>query len=237
MAEAYFGERKDLDEMIEAFGRMAEQVQALRPHVLDAAARMDCLLLDRETANSFYQAIGVDSSRMSLPAQKPRPIFPKLPFAFTGHGRYERCVFRVYDLFHSVADEYLNGRHFDDPEYKGRKRLTPHYLRIKSLAEHLNVEIDKVNQRSVCGALQYVKNMDPEHARQERLMGDTDCRGDALNRDLQFVRIDFEALQLLEIPDLPPLYKVKAVLKTFCSRVYEHRRDEAIQAMQRLVES
>lgn len=236
MAEAYFGERKDLEELIEAYGRMTEDVRALGPRLFEAVARLHRLLLDRETAEAFYAALGVDPAAMPFPDDPPRPFFDRLPFAFTAQGRYERCVFRVYDLLHQEADVYLNGRYFVDPEQGKRKRLTPHYVRVKALADHLNAEIDKINRRSVTGALQYVKNMDPDHARQERLMGDTDSQGETLNHDMEFVPIDFAGIGLPVVPELPPLYKVKEKIKAFCGRVWALRREEAVRAMESLLE-
>jgi len=67
-------------------------------------------------------------------------------------------------------------------------------------------------------------------------MGDTDCQGESLNHDLEFVPIDFEAIGLPVVPDLPPLYKVKEKIKDFCGRVWATRREEAVQAMESLLE-
>jgi len=237
MAETYFGARKDLEQMIEAFGRWVEELRTHGPKLFQAAARLHRLLLDKDTARDFYIALDVVPSCIPFPDEPPRPFFDKLPMALTLLGRYERCVFRAYDLFHLAADEYLNGRYFDDPEHKGRKRLTVHYLRLKALAEHLNGEIEKVNRRPVCNALQYVKSMDPVKLQHERLMGDLECGGaEALNRDLLFAPIDFDGLGLPVVQDLPSLYKVKGAIKAFCSSIYPARKDDIRRAMDSLIE-
>ena len=236
MAETYFGARKDVEEMIETFSRWVEELRAHGPRLFEAAARLHRLLLDKDTARDFYIALDVVPSCIPFPDVEPRPFFDKLPFAFTGLGRYERCVFRAYDLFHLVADEYLNGRYYDDPDHKGRKRLTVHYLRLKALAEHINGEIDKVNRQSVGSALQYVKGMDPDHLRQEGLMGDMTSGGNGLDGDLRFTPIDFLGLGLPEVQDLPSLYKVREAIKAFCVRIYPDRKEDILRAMESLVE-
>ncbi|MEF2229521.1 MAG: hypothetical protein V3571_01195 [Pseudodesulfovibrio sp.] len=237
MAEAYFGARKDLEEMIDAFGLWVEELRIHGPKLFEAAARLHRLLLDRETARDFYIALDVVPSCIPFPDEPPRPFFDRLPFAFTTLGRYERCVFKAYELFHLAADEYLNGRYYDDPDQRGRKRLTVHYVRLKALAEHLNGEIDKVNRRSVCNALQYIKSMDPDKMRHERVMGDIECAGgDALNQDLQFAPIDFEGLGLPVVQDLPSLYKVRDAIKAFCADIYPARREDIRRAMDSLIE-
>lgn len=235
MAESYFGARKDVDDMLDVFNIMVHELRQLTPRLSQAAARLHCLLLDRDTAKNFYISLDVVPSCIPYTDEIPRPFFDRLPFAFTGLGRYERCVFRAYDLFQKTVDEYLNGRYYDDPEIKGRKRLTVHYLRIKALVEHINAEIEKVNESPVGGTLQYVKGMDPEQLQRERLMGEPSSGEGGFNNELQFQPLEMAGLELPLVQDLPSLYKVKEPIKDFCRGIYETRKDDVVKAMRFLL--
>ena len=235
MAEAYFGARKDIDDMLEVFGKLTEKLREHGPRLSQAAARLHRLLLDRDTVGEFYAALKLDPESIPYMDEAPTPFFDKLPFAFTGQGRYERCVFRTYDLLQKAVDEYLNGRYFDDPEQPGRKRLTVHYLRLKSMAEYINEEIDRVNGTAVSGALHFIKTMDPEQMQHEGMMGQAVKGTDHIDRDMSFTPIDFEGLGLPVVHELPALYAVREAIKGFCAELHKKRRDDTAEAMRSLL--
>lgn len=236
MAESYFGERKELDDMLHAFQQMAETLKESGPKLHQAAVRLHTLLLDHHTARDFYIALDILPSCIPFPEEPARPFFDSLPFAFTGLGRYERCVFRAYSMFQQVADEYLNGRYISDSDGSGRKRLTVHYIRLKALAEYINSKIDSVNRTmSPSEILRYIKGMDVEQAERERFMGEA-CliEGCALDTDLKFEPLDFEGLDLPVVQDLPRLEIVKPAIKDFCKEIYPSRKQDIKAAMMSL---
>lgn len=235
MAETYFGARKDIDDMLEVFDKMVGTLRQQEPRLSQAAARLHRLLLDRQTAEDFYDTLNVSPSSIPYTDEKPKPFFDKLPFAFTGAGRFERCVFRAYDLLQKEVDEYLNGRYFDDPEQPGRKRLTVHYLRLKTLSEYINQEMERVNKTTVSGALKFIKTMDPEQMQHEGMMGEAVKGADHIDRDMQFTRIDFQGLGLPVVQELPPLYSVRASIKDFCLKLYKKRKEDVAEAMRSLL--
>lgn len=238
MAEAYFGDRKELEEMIDAFHRMVEEFREKGPALYQAAARLHTLLLDRATARAFYIALDIVPSCIPVSDVSARPFFESLPMAFTVLGRYERCVSRAYAILRDVADEYLNGRYYTDSDADGRKRLTVHYIRLKALAEYINDKVDKVNRTmSPSETLRYVKKMDVEQSDRERLIGDA-CLVDgcSLDVDLKFQPIDFEGLKLPLIQDLPRLDQVKPAIREFCRSIYPDRKQDMKDAMNRLLE-
>lgn len=233
MAESYFGDRKNLDNMITAFHETLEKFRLHCPKLSQAAARLHHLLLDRETARDFYIALDIVPSCIPFTDERARPFFDSQPFAFTRYGKYERCVFRAYKLFQGVADEYLNGQYFDDPDRKGRKRLSIHYIRLKALAEFINEEIRRLdNVMSPSGLLRYVKSMDPIQTEREKIMGDA-CliEGCTLDTDLRFTPIDFEGLELPIVQDLPAFTMVKPAIRQFCKGIYPSRKQDIMKAM------
>lgn len=233
MAESYFGARKDLDNMIAAFEAMVIEFKDMVPRLSQAAARLHVLLLDRQTARDFYITLDILPSCIPFTDEAPRPFFDRLPFAFTKLGQYERSVYRAYALFQKVADEYLNGRYYDDPDHPGRKRLTVHYIRLKALAEHINDEVERINSnRSPSGTLRYVKGMDPVQMEKEDILGAA-CLldGCTIDDELNFSPIDFDAIGLPVVQDLPALGKVKGGIKQFCKEIYPSRKKDIAEAM------
>jgi len=238
MAESYFGDRKELDDMLKVFHQMAAALAQSCPKLFMAAARLHTLLLDQRTARDFYIALDILPSCIPFREEEARPFFDSLPFAFTLCGRYERCVFQAYSQLQQIADEYLNGKYYDDPESPGRKRLTVHYIRLKAIAEHINEKVDKINRtRTPSETLRYVKRMDIEQAERESVMGQP-CLTDGcdLDKSLRFKPIDFAALELPVVQDLPRLDLVKPAIKTFCKGVCQLRKKDASRAMHSLLE-
>lgn len=229
MAESYFGARKNLEDMITAFDRMVREFRFMAAKLSRAAATLHRLLLDTDTARDFYIALDILPSCIPFSDGGTSAIdLGPVPFAFTGRGRYAKCVIRAYDRFQKVSDEYLNGRYFDDPEYPGRKRLTIHYLRLRAMAEYINDHVSKVNdQISPTGMLRYVKGMDPDATERERIMGNM-CliEGGDLDTDMCFSAVDFDALGLPVVQDLPPSREVRDAIRAFCNDLYSaHKRD------------
>ncbi|QGY41322.1 hypothetical protein GM415_14700 [Pseudodesulfovibrio cashew] len=237
MAESYFGHRKDLDNMIEGFQLMVEDFRKIGPKLSLAAARLHALLLDRTTARNFYIALDILPSCIPFPEGEVVPFLESIPFALTVRGRYERCVCMAYERFQKIADEYLNGRYYPDPDQTGRKRLTVHYIRLKALAEHINEKVDQVNRvMSPSETLRYVKAMDPELAEKELFIGES-CRLDecSLDEDLKFKPLDFDGLGLPVVQDLPRLAEVKPAIRDFCWQMFPGRVDEVRSVLQRML--
>ena len=127
-----------------------------------------------------------------------------------------------------MADEYLHGRYYDDPERPGRKRLTVHYNRLKALSEHINGEVRRVNEQlSATGMLRYVKEMDPEIVKREKIMGNA-CllEGGGLDKDMCFTPLDFDSLALPVVQDMPPARDVQDAIRQFCKKLYSTNKHD-----------
>lgn len=226
MAESYFGERKNIDDMLEAFHQMAAELEQFLPLVDQSVSRLFQLLLDESIVQEFEQSLGISFDGLSNDAEALLPAMRHLPFAFTGRGRYEKCLCMVYGQLRGRVNEYINGRYYEDPEKKGRKQLTEHYLRLKALAVLINERMDRVNDgMSPSSTLRYVKEMDTAQCDLENMYGES-CliEGGALDRELRFTHIDFEGLGFPELRELPPLSEVKSTIKTFSQKIYPSHR-------------
>lgn len=233
MAENYFGTRKNLEDMTEGFQNMVEELRRLVPRLSRAASSLHYLLLDRHTARDFYIALDIVPSCIPFGEDgTDAPDLYSIPFAFTARGRYEKCVLAAYHGFQRVADEYLNGKYYQDPEHPKRKRLTVHYLRMRALCEHINEEVDRVNKgMSASATLRYVKSMDPVRMEREQAIGQV-CmnEGCSLDGEMKFSPLDFDSLGLPVVQDLPALYKVRTNIVHFCRDLYAEREND-IKAM------
>jgi hypothetical protein len=228
MAESFFGDRKELDNALEAYAGMIEEFLPVIEHLFRAAATLRFLLLDEATADAFCAELGLDPCRIPPSEDAPILVRESLPFALTGKGRYATCVEAAYrGLFDAIRD-YLHGRCYNDPKRPGRKRMTMHYKRLEEIADIINEKIHKANNdRSVSSVLREVKNMNPEQMEREDLLGDVCYRkGEGMDSDMCFMPIDFGGYCFPEVVELPSPDEIRPALRRFCKRVYNERRDE-----------
>jgi hypothetical protein len=233
MAESFFGGRKELDNALEAYSSMVKELLPVIEHMFQAAATLRLLLLDDAGADAFCVELGIDPSRIPQAEGAPILVRESLPFSMTGGGRYNDCVTLAYQGLHEAIREYLHGRHYDDPDQSGRKRLTMHYRRLKEIAEIINEKIHKANnERSVSTVLREVKRLDPVQMEREEMLGDV-VYGDGCGKDpdMCFVPIDFDGYQFPEVEELPSPKEVKPAVKRFCSRLYAERKDAVREAI------
>ncbi|MEZ7195540.1 hypothetical protein [Pseudodesulfovibrio karagichevae] len=233
MAESFFGDRKELDNALEAFAAMVEEFLPVIENLFRAAATLRLLLLDEATADAFCAELGLESCRIPPSEGAPILVHQSLPFALTGKGRYVHCVEAAYRGLFDALRDYIHGRCYNDPKRPGRKRMTMHYKRLEEIADIINEKIHKANNdRSVSSVLREMKNMNPEQMEREDLLGDV-CyrRGEGFDSDMCFMPIDFDGYHFPEVVELPPLNEVEPALKRFCKRVYAERPDDVRKAV------
>jgi len=231
MAEGYFGDRRNLDDLMSDFATMTERLRELVPGIERAALRLHHLLLGNKAA--LYLALEVDPVCIPFGQATPVPLFTRLPLALTRAGRYVKCVRKSYDLLQRAVHDYLHGRYQVEDGDKGRKQLTVNYLGLRQFAARIDAEVERVNRnRTPTGTLRYVKGMDPVSAERERLIGDVSYMDDgALDNDLRFAPVGFDGLGLPEIQELPPLREAADRIGRVSRALYGERPDKARSAM------
>lgn len=237
MAEAYFGARKNIDDMIEVLDAWAEELNGWKPRLMRAAARLHTLLLDEKAMRDFYIALDILPGCIPFPEiGDPKELFEGLPFAFTMKGKYIRSVRDAYRNFHRLVGEYLNGRYYEEPGEGGRKRLTVHYIRFKAMFEYVNEEISRINSRMSTGdTLRYLKGMDPATLEKEKVLeagvGDF-C---TLDKELTYKPLERARYDLLEIQELPSIEMVRGDIKVFCKGLWRERRTELLALLLKII--
>lgn len=237
MAESFFGARKSLDDEKELFRKKVEQVKHIAWTALARTGLLHALLLDNKAAPEFYKGLKVVPKRLfALVDPLKARLFLPMPWALGPKGRYEKLLIRTYEAVQDSFDEYLHGRYYEDPRFRGRKRLSLHYYLLKDWAEHINGRVNKVNvnQAPSC-VLSFAKDMHVADREKERITEATlDGYSNTLNNDLAIAPVNIQKMGLPQLPDLPPLPEVKSFIADFARDLYESKRDEVLAVMERV---
>lgn len=227
MAEAYFGARKNIDDMVDVLEQWAEELRRWKPRLEKSAGRLHCLLLNQRLVRDFYITLDILPACVPQGTSSEEEFQKPGPFAFSFRGKYIKAVLDAYDDFQRLADIYLNGKYYENPDEKGRKRLTVHYIRFKAMLEYVNMEIEKVNSRmNTEDTLRYLKQMNPEMSEKEKVL-DT-CSGSlcAFGVDTEYRALELETYGLLQIQELPGREKVRNEITAFCKALYGEKKEE-----------
>lgn len=213
MAHNFFGERVQLEDNIQFLHKTAERVRQKERRIYEKAAFLNHLMVAPEAARALYRAIGIAPGIFDVKADVTGvalPAFP--PSALTRKGEYVKFVLWAYDALRSACENYLKGNASDDRGGTETESHDADYRLVQSLCALINQEIDRINRRCLpTQVLQAVKRFDPATQSKEYVTGGGTEYGDqcTLNENLAFQPIDFSSLNLRELPELPPLEKVR----------------------------
>ena len=239
MAEDFFSARKKLDDMLERFEKRAVQVRAQLHETVRLGRVLHTLLVDEQTVRAFYRTIGSDAEpflRVFAAEEDTGPDRMYCRHAFTARGKFVRTAYAAYRDFQKAAIEYLDGHYENDPERKGRKRMTPNRGQLLQAAIVINEEVEQVNRnRSPACALEFMGSLDPEHRQKQKVAGAT-LNGFACDFDekMAFAPLDFEDYELPELPELPRARHVSKEVHGFSRQIWAEHRDELQPIMRRL---
>ena len=233
MADSFFGTRKELDNALDAFSGMVKEFLPTVEILFQAASTLRLLLIDDQAVSDFSTSLGLEPTDILSAEGAPPHIYPSVPFSLTARGRYTRCVCKAYAALQATVNEYVHGRHYNDPESPGRKRITMHYTRLEEIARLINDKIIKVNETvSTTAILRQVKGMNPDQFEREQIMGDLSLvDGSTLDTDMCFMPIDFAGYGLPQVRELPPVKDVQDAIRRFCKKLYANRKTEVKRAM------
>lgn len=229
MAESFFGARKDVETEKELFQVRVERVRQKGRLALDRAALLHALLLDGAAAGAFYAQLGVDpGGLLSLVDPNRARLFLARPVALTARGRYAAYVLDAYATVQESFGDYLHGQTFDDMERRERKVQTMSFLELRAWCAEINKAVKRVNdQMPPSMVLEYAHNLDVEAVAKEAMTGATlDGFADGLDRGLRIPPIDWDALGLAPLPELPPPREVGRLVRRFAKDLYGQARPQ-----------
>jgi len=233
MAGTFFGARKALENQAEDLMLAVESLRPVASKVFARVLFLRTLLLGPEGEAALFAAIG-------LPPQFPdvqlrhgdRAWRPDgLPFALLPSSRFAKAVLLAYGEVAHACEVYMAGEYIDDPDHKGRKRMSPNYKTVESLCAALNKRAAKLNaEMEPSAVLQYARNIgtqeQPGQGSITNLLG-----AESLDKGLMFSPVDFAGLGLWRAPQLPAPQECESKLSAFAKAFYSAHADEVRRVM------
>lgn len=228
-ADHFFGERKSIEEALGLYQEKVNQLRELHLKVETSQANLHFLLLrgESDTVTSFYRQIGVDPELVPQPDIESSADLKQLqlPLGLGAKSRFAKLVCRAYAAFVAEANDYMNGRYYDDPEDPRRKRITLNYNQLADYCQEVNERIDKANQYNTpTQVLQFFKQLDIERSEKEAQIGVP--MHYSLDQEMAFTPEDFSCALLESYPDFPPLYRIEGPIKSYSAQVFSSAPDE-----------
>jgi hypothetical protein len=223
MAGTFFGARKALEDLHEDFLLRVEALRALAAQVHARIFFLRSLLLGLEGEAALFAALG-------LPPQFEDVVAPpgmrawrpeRIPFAILPSTRFTKLVLVAYAEIQHACEVYRNGEYEDDPQRKGRKRMSLHFKMVESMGQRLNEGIEKLNaDMPPSSVLLYARGISTTEAPGQGAI--TNALGaESLDKGLEFTPLDFAALKLWRAPELPAPKDCEERLRTFAAAYYD----------------
>lgn len=228
MAGTFFGARKGLEDMQEAFLHHAEELRAQAAKVYSRVFFLRALLLGQEGENALFAALGLPAQFPEAQSQSGSRVWrpESLPFALLPSTRYIKAVLLAYVEVQHACEVYLSGEYEDDPEVKGRKRMKLHYKMIERLCRRLNERIAKINaDMPPSSVLQYARNISTVEQPGQGAITNS-LGAESLDKGLKFEALDFATLSLWKAPELPAPAACEEKLSAFAAAFYRSNKDK-----------
>ncbi|OIO06192.1 MAG: hypothetical protein AUJ49_00055 [Desulfovibrionaceae bacterium CG1_02_65_16] len=228
MAGTFFGARKELDDQAEDLRFTVEALRGQAGKVFARVFFLRSLLLGPEGEAECFAALGLPpqfpeaQSQSGSRAWKP----DQLPFALLSSTRFAKTLLLAYAELVHACETYMRGEYEDDPEHKGRKRLSVNFGAVEAMCGALNERIAKLNaDMAPSGVLQYARNISTQEQPGQGSI--TNILGaESLDKGLMYTPVDFGSLNLWRAPQLPAPKDCKAKLTAFAKAFYAAHADK-----------
>jgi hypothetical protein len=223
MAGTFFGARKALEDESEDFRLLVGELKSQAAKVFARVFFLRWLLLGPEGEAEFFAALGVPTPFADAQAQSgSRTWAPdRLPFAILPSSRYAKALLLAYAEVQNACAVYMGGEYVDDPEHKGRKRLSVNYKQVERQCRALNRGIAKLNSdMTPSSVLQYARNISSQEQPGQGAI--TNILGaESLDKGLLFTAVEFEKLGIWRAPELPAPAACEGGLIAFAKAFYK----------------
>ncbi len=220
MADSFFGARVDVDDALELFHVFSEKLHVKLYRVFRDCALLEKICLGADGFDDFWVSTGMSRNRFNYPAGvECTRIIDRPPFAFTSRGEYIKWFGIAYDMLAASIDEYMNGSIKKDGN--GRKMRTVNRQDFFSMAEEINVKIEKVNRNvTASDVLQFTKSLDPAAVQKESIAGCVGPKCKVIDEEMAFHLITIKDIDFPGFPDLPERRKMDSYISGYCSQVW-----------------
>jgi hypothetical protein len=228
MAGTFFGARKALEDLREDFGLHVEELRSRSAKVYARVFFLRSLLLGPEGEAALFEALGLPPQFPEAQTQSGSRTWrpERLPFAIFPSSRFVKLVLLAYAELYNACEVYMNGEYEDDPQQKGRKRMSMHYKLVERLGHRLNERIEKLNaDMPPSSVLQYARSISTAEAPGQGAI--TNALGaESLDKGLEFMPLDFAAFHLWRAPELPAPKECEEKLRAFAAAYYDAHADK-----------
>lgn len=220
MADSYFGARVDVDDAIEFFHEVSEQLHVKLYKVFRACALMEKICLGPAGFHDFWVSAGLSRDRFFYPAGvECATIIGRPSFAFTGRGEYIKWFSIGYEKLARCIEDYMHGSIKDNGN--GRKVRTVNREDFVRMADEINVKIEKVNRNvTASDILKFTKSLDPSAVQKENIAGCVGPQCQVIDDEMAFHMITIKDIDFPKFPDLPPQREMATYISGYCSQVW-----------------
>lgn len=237
MAETFFGARIDIDEALEFFHAVSEQLHGKLYSVFSACALIEKVCLGRQGYDDFWLSTGISRDMFYYPAGVQCASLVSGPsFSFTTKGEYIKWFNISYELLAHHVTDYMHGIYRDDGT--GRKVRSANREDFFRMAEEINIKIEKVNKNiSASDVLKFTKSLDPAEVKKENIAGCVGPQCKAIDEEMAFTVITLKDIDFPFFPDLPPRREMASYISEFCSQTYSSEKNRVKELLKSLRES
>ena len=223
-ARGFFGARVQLEkkiQLLEAFvAALAQKADTLRGF----AAYLNHLLMTPQNAAAFYAAMGVpDAPFSTIPGEdRPGPE-ENAGVALTAKGKYYKLLRQAYARLETACRDYLYGA---EDEESTSEEIPVYLSMIMKMAEVINSEIKALNRnRPPSDTLQFVGQLNTG-ARAKTAATGTPSQYAGMDEKLGYAPVDINALNIVRIPELPPLQNADPQIRRFIEQLYATQKKQ-----------
>lgn len=221
-ADTFFGQRRSIEAALREYEQGVQELLRRQLLVETRLANLHFLLRrgDAATLDGFYRAIDVDPAEVPKPDPEAGARLGELqvPFGVRAKIRYEKLVCQAYGDLAGEAADFMQGRHYKDPQDPRCMRVTLSYAQLRKRHAALCEEIRKANAYSTPSEiLQYCKQLSETDSARSGISVPL-CY--TLDREMAFAAPDFGQSGLQAFPAFPATKQVKGAIKRYCSRVF-----------------
>lgn len=223
-ADTFFGARKAVDEEIAFFEAQVAKLKTRAEEIRSWFAGLNCLLGSASDTRLFFDALGVTLADPSLYTHQVCSLQFRRPRSFTRKGLFAKTVWEVYEPLARMIHAYMHGTHYNDPHQPGRVRISLHHALLRKLCDDINARITRVNESNrPSESLGFAKRLDQGLVFKESVTGGGGQTW-ALDQDLAFALLNFDAYGVPAFPDLPMDDRAQSIVNASCGRIFGHQR-------------
>lgn len=223
-ADTFFGARKSLDNEIALFETRVAKLKEQGAEIRVWFAGLNCVLGGESNMHALFQALRVELGDPLLYSHHACSLQFRRPRSFTRKGLFAKTVWEVYEPLARMIETYMHGAPYTDPLHPGRILVSLNYTQVQRHGLDINERILRVNESNrPSESLAFAKRMDQGLVQKESITGGGG-QAWALDQDMAFAPLDFDAYLVPVFPDLPVDSGARDRVEACCTDIFRRER-------------